>query len=139
MPHIKNTAKLNVKRHHPVGDIPDSSLPGLEPGASGLEVQRAIPLRHRDWATWCNVKRGDILHHNRILQHQDQCTVWAALAMRTARGRPALLSWSACGNGGEPHLASERKMVYVISYEISITSRGYRSIRKSMNIVVTIR
>ncbi|CAB1432602.1 unnamed protein product [Pleuronectes platessa] len=28
----------------------DPSLPGLEPGASGLEVQRAIPLRHRDCA-----------------------------------------------------------------------------------------
>ncbi|CAK8679966.1 unnamed protein product [Clavelina lepadiformis] len=25
-----------------------ASLPGLEPGTSGLEVQRANPLRHRD-------------------------------------------------------------------------------------------
>uniref|UniRef100_A0AAV2KP33 Uncharacterized protein n=1 Tax=Knipowitschia caucasica TaxID=637954 RepID=A0AAV2KP33_KNICA len=34
----------------PCGTQSDSSLPGLEPGASGLEVQRAIPLRHRDCA-----------------------------------------------------------------------------------------
>lgn len=30
--------------------LANPSLPGLEPGASGLEVQRAIPLRHRDCA-----------------------------------------------------------------------------------------
>lgn len=32
-----------------------TSLPGLEPGASGLEVQRAIPLRHRDYASTVKV------------------------------------------------------------------------------------
>lgn len=44
MPYVKMREKLR-----PLSRIP--SLPGLEPGTSGLEVQRARPLRHRDLTT----------------------------------------------------------------------------------------
>lgn len=54
-----------------------TSLPGLEPGASGLEVQRAIPLRHRDYASTVKVwyifpSISLRIASSASLQHQDQ-------------------------------------------------------------------
>lgn len=74
--------------------LTSTSLPGLEPGASGLEVQRAIPLRHRDCARISPLCQG--LHTSHPLipplsaspQHQDQSepTYWQCLVL-TTRGR----------------------------------------------------
>lgn len=58
-----------------------TSLPGLEPGASGLEVQRAIPLRHRDCDTIFSIKSGFMLPLPALCsilsipQHQDRSHV----------------------------------------------------------------